>query len=42
MDVDTMRAHTRRVLAAMEVSPERVRKHLAADEFDAFVLVVSA
>ena len=42
VDVDTMQARRRQVLAAMEGRHGQVRKSGVADEFDAFVLVVSA
>ena len=42
VDVDKMQARRRQVQAAMEGRPGQVRKSRMADEFDAFVLVVSA
>ena len=41
-DAQKLRARRQTVLAAMEGGPGKVRKNRVADEFDAFVLVISA
>ena len=42
VDVQRLQSRRRNVLAAMEGRPGQVRKSRVADEFDAFVLVISA
>ena len=42
MDVEKIQACRHQVLAAMEGRPGQLRKSRVADEFDAFVLVISA